>query len=260
MQNKRNSLLKALPFAFKQTIPVAMGYIFLGTAFGILMNETGYGFFWTLAASVLIYAGSMQFVLVSLLAAGAPLYTVALMTLFINGRHIFYGLGFIEKFRRMGKRFLYMVLSLTDETYSVLCALDCPAGVDEGDASFLIALLDHSYWVFGSVLGALLGKALPFDMTGIDFSMTALFVVIFVGQWKQYKSHIPALTGLMCALISLVLLGPDRFLLPALAAAVTILVAFRRVIERAGGQEGVGSAAEPDGNSGTPSESEVDGK
>ena len=257
MINKQNSLLRALPFAFKQTLPVAMGYIFLGTAFGILMNETGYGFFWTLAASLLIYAGSMQFVLVSLLAAGAPLYTVALMTLFINGRHIFYGLGFIEKFRRMGRKFLYMVLSLTDETYSVLCALDCPPRVDENHASFLIALMDHFYWVSGSVLGALIGRALPFDMTGIDFSMTALFVVIFVGQWKQYRSHIPALTGLVCALVSLVLLGPDRFLLPALAATVSLLFALRRRIERADGQESAGSAAEPDGNAAAPAESGV---
>ena len=228
MQNKRNSLLKALPFAFKQTIPVAMGYIFLGTAFGILMNETGYGFFWTLAASVFVFAGSMQFVLVSLLAAGAPLYTVALMTLFINGRHIFYGLGFIEKFRRMGKRFLYMVLSLTDETYSVLCALDCPAGVDEGDASFLIALLDHSYWVFGSVLGALLGKALPFDMTGIDFSMTALFVVIFVEQWEKAKSHIPALTGIIITAACRLLFNADNFLIPSMIGITVALFLEKR--------------------------------
>lgn len=224
---------KALPFALRQSLPVAFGYIFLGIAFGILLNEAGYGFFWALAMSLFIYAGSMQFVLVSLLAAGAPLYTVALMTLFVNGRHIFYGLGFIEKFRSMGRRFAYMVLSLTDETYSVLCSLECPAGVDEADASFLIALLDHSYWVLGCVIGSLLGRALPFDMTGIDFSMTALFVVIFINQWKQFKSKLPALTGLACALVSLLAFGPDRFLLPALAAAVTILIALRRTVERA---------------------------
>ena len=221
---------KALPAAFRQSLPVAFGYIFLGIAFGVVLHEAGYGPLWALACSVFIYAGSLQFVLVPLLAAGAPLYTVALMTLLVNGRHIFYGLAFIDRFRRMGRRFAYMVLSLTDETYSVLCDLKCPDGADERDVAFLVSLLDHSYWVLGSLIGALLGQALPWDLTGIDFSMTALFVVIFINQWKQFKSHLPALTGLACALVSLLLLGPDRFLLPALAAAVAILTAFRRLL------------------------------
>lgn len=219
-------------FALKQSLPVAFGYIFLGIAFGILMNENGYGVIWSLASSIFVYAGSMQFVMVSLLASGAPLYTVALMTLFINGRHIFYGLGFIDKFRSMGRRFIYMVLSLSDETYSVLCALNCPDGIDEKDASFFIALLDQIYWVVGSVIGTLLGQALPFDMTGIDFSMTALFVVIFIGQWKQYKSHIPAVIGALCAVGSILIFGTENFLLPALSVSVALLIALRRAIER----------------------------
>ena len=230
---------KTLLFALRQTLPVAFGYVFLGTAFGILMHQAGYGPLWSLAASLFIYAGSMQFVAVSLLSAGAPLYTVALMTLFVNGRHIFYGLGFIEKFRRMGRRFPYMVFSLTDETYSVLVDLRCPPGVPAEDASFRIALLDHCYWVSGSLLGGLLGQALPFDMTGIDFSMTALFVVIFVNQWKQFRNHIPALTGLGCALASLILLGPDRFLLPALAASAALLIALRGTVEKGLSESGV---------------------
>ena len=221
---------KTLLFAVRQTLPVAFGYIFLGIAFGILLSQAGYGPLWALLISVFVYAGSMQFVLVPLLAAGAPLYTVALMTLFVNGRHIFYGLGFIERFRRMGRRLFYMVLSLTDETYSVLCSLKCPEGVAEDEASFRIALLDHGYWVLGSLIGGLLGEALPFDMTGIDFSMTALFVVIFVDQWKQFRTHIPALVGLGCAAVSLAILGPERFLLPALGASVALLIALNRVI------------------------------
>lgn len=235
---------KALPFALRQSLPVAFGYIFLGIAFGILLHQAGYGALWALAMSVFIYAGSMQFVLVPLLAAGAPLYTIALMTLFINGRHIFYGLGFIDKFRRMGRRFAYMVLSLTDETYSVLCSLRCPEGVDEAAASFLIALLDHSYWVLGCVVGALLGQALPFDMTGVDFSMTALFVVIFLDQWKQFSTHLPALIGLGCALLSLLILGPDRFLLPALAASVALLMALRGIVAPGLGPEESGVPGE----------------
>ena len=222
---------RTLPFALRQTLPVAFGYIFLGIAFGVILHEAGYGPLWALGISVFVYAGSMQFVLVPLLTAGAPLYTVALMTLLVNGRHIFYGLGFLESFRRMGRRFAYMVLSLTDETYSLLCSLDCPADVDEDDARFAISLLDHLYWVAGSVVGALLGQALPFDLTGIDFAMTALFVVIFIDQWKQFASHLPACIGLACAGVSLLLLGPERFLLPALGAATALLIALRRVVE-----------------------------
>ena len=222
---------REITYALRRTVPVACGYIFLGMAFGILLSEAGYGPAWALASSLFVYAGSMQFVMVSLLAAGASLYTVAVTTFLVNARHIFYGLGFIEKYRGMGRRFPYMVFSLTDETYSVLCSMDPPNGLDWNDCAFYVSLFDQFYWVLGSVLGAALGQAIPVDLTGIDFSMTALFVVIFVDQWKQFPSHIPALTGLLCALASLLLFGPDNFLLIALIAAVAILAALRGKLE-----------------------------
>ena len=222
---------REITYALRRTVPVACGYIFLGMAFGILLSEAGSGPAWALASSLFVYAGSMQFVMVSLLAAGAPLYTVAVTTFLVNARHIFYGLGFIEKYRGMGRRFPYMVFSLTDETYSVLCSMDPPDGLDWNDCAFYVSLFDQFYWVLGSVLGAALGQAIPVDLTGIDFSMTALFVVIFVDQWKQFPSHIPALTGLLCALASLLLFGPDNFLLIALIAAVAILAALRGKLE-----------------------------
>ena len=222
---------REITYALRRTVPVACGYIFLGMAFGILLSEAGYGPAWALASSLFVYAGSMQFVMVSLLAAGAPLYTVAVTTFLVNARHIFYGLGFIEKYRGMGRRFPYMVFSLTDETYSVLCSMDPPDGLDWNDCAFYVSLFDQFYWVLGSVLGAALGQAIPVDLTGIDFSMTALLVVIFVDQWKQFPSHIPALTGLLCALASLLLFGPDNFLLIALIAAVAILAALRGKLE-----------------------------
>jgi 4-azaleucine resistance transporter AzlC len=218
-------------FALKTTIPVACGYLFLGMAFGILIQQAGYGPIWAFFSSLFVYAGSMQFIMVSLLAAGAPLATVAVTTFLVNARHIFYGLGFIDRFRRMGARFPYMALSLTDETYSVLCSLDVPPGLDGDNSFFFIALLDHTYWILGSVLGAVAGQLLPFDMTGVDFTMTALFVVIFVDQWKAFPTHIPAVTGLACAVASLLLFGPDNFLLIALIAAVGILVALRGKLE-----------------------------
>ena len=219
-------------FAFRQSLGVLFGYVFLGTAFGILLRQAGFGALWSLAFSGLVYAGSLQFVLAGFLAAPTALPTVALMSLFINARHLFYGLSFIERFRSMGKKRPYMIFSLTDETYSVLCGIDeVPAGVDKNGAMFLVALLDQLYWVAGSLLGTFAG-GLPLDFTGIDFSMTALFLVIFLEQWRGAKSHLPALLGLGCGAVFLLALGPDNFLLPALCTTVAVLLLARPVLNR----------------------------
>lgn len=219
-------------FAFRQSLGVLFGYVFLGTAFGILLRQAGFGALWSLAFSGLVYAGSLQFVLAGFLAAPTALPTVALMSLFINARHLFYGLSFIERFRPMGKKRPYMIFSLTDETYSVLCGMDeVPAGVDKNGAMFLVALLDQLYWVAGSLLGTFAG-GLPLDFTGIDFSMTALFLVIFLEQWRGAKSHLPALLGLGCGAVFLLALGPDNFLLPALCTTVAVLLLARPVLNR----------------------------
>ena len=171
-------------FAFRQSLGVLFGYVFLGTAFGILLRQAGFGALWSLAFSGLVYAGSLQFVLAGFLAAPTALPTVALMSLFINARHLFYGLSFIERFRSMGKKRPYMIFSLTDETYSVLCGMDeVPAGVDKNGAMFLVALLDQLYWVAGSLLGTFAG-GLPLDFTGIDFSMTGDFSGAVAGSEK----------------------------------------------------------------------------
>lgn len=219
-------------FAFRQSLGVLFGYVFLGTAFGILLRQAGFGALWSLAFSGLVYAGSLQFVLAGFLAAPTSLPTVALMSLFINARHLFYGLSFIERFRSMGKKRPYMIFSLTDETYSVLCGMDeVPAGVDKNGAMFLAALLDQLYWVAGSLLGTFAG-GLPLDFTGIDFSMTALFLVIFLEQWRGAKSHLPALLGLGSGAVFLLALGPDNFLLPALCTTVAVLLLARPVLNR----------------------------
>lgn len=219
-------------FAFRQSLGVLFGYVFLGTAFGILLRQAGFGALWSLAFSGLVYAGSLQFVLAGFLATPTALPTVALMSLFINARHLFYGLSFIERFRSMGKKRPYMIFSLTDETYSVLCGMDeVPAGVDKNGAMFLVALLDQLYWVAGSLLGTFAG-GLPLDFTGIDFSMTALFLVIFLEQWRGAKSHLPALLGLGCGAVFLLALGPDNFLLPALCTTVAVLLLARPVLNR----------------------------
>lgn len=225
----KKEILQEIRFAFTQTIPVLLGYIFLGIAFGLLLQDAGYSFWWAFFCSLFIYAGSMQFVLVTLLTGGVSLIYAAVMTLFINGRHIFYGLSFIEKFRKMGKAYPYMVFSLTDETYSVLCSLKVPHGMNEERVSFLIALFDHSYWITGSVLGAVIGELITFDTTGIDFSMTALFVVIVLNQWMESREHRPALIGAVIGMICLFLFGADKFLLPALTITALALMGDRKV-------------------------------
>ena len=217
-------------FAFYKTIPVLLGYLFLGLAFGLLLQEAGYSFWWALLSSGIVYAGSIQFVLVEFLNGGTGCLTVAVMTLLINSRHAFYGLSFVEKFRKM-KTYPYMIFSLTDETYSLLCSLKVPEGIDEKKAMFLIALFDQLYWVTGSVLGAALGQVLPFDMTGIDFAMTALFVTIFVDQWREAKSHLPAIVGLCSAAVCLLIFGGSNFILPSLIITVGILMALRGRLE-----------------------------
>lgn len=221
---------KYISYAFYKTIPVLLGYLFLGLAFGLLLQEAGYSFWWALLASTIIYAGSIQFVLVSFLGGGTSLPVVAVMTLLINSRHAFYGLSFVEKFRQM-KTYPYMVFSLTDETYSLLCSTTVPEGMDEKKAFFLISLFDQCYWITGSVLGGALGEILPFDMTGIDFAMTALFVTIFIDQWRSAKSHLPALIGLCSGVICLLIFGGSNFILPSLLITVTLLMALQNPIE-----------------------------
>lgn len=218
---------KTLSAAFPVTVPVLMGYLAIGMAFGFMLQAIGYNYIWAFFMSLTIYAGSGQYLGVQLLNTHAALGTVALMTLLINFRHLVYGLSMLEKFRGMGLRKFYMIFSLTDETYALLSSVQVPAGVEPHSFYFSIALLDHSYWILGSVIGAVAGALLPIDTTGIDFAMTALFVVIAVDQWKAYKKHLPALLGAIVTLVSLTLVGADNMLLPALAVLVAALLLLR---------------------------------
>ena len=222
---------KTLAAAFPRTLPVLMGYLAIGVAFGLMLQSAGWGVGWAALMSLTIYAGSGQYLGVSLLAAGAPLTQVAFLTLMVNFRHLVYGLSMLEKFRGMGLRKLYMIFSLTDETYALLSSARAPEGVDEHDFFFTVALLDQSYWVLGSVIGSLLGSALGFNTTGVDFVMTALFLVIAVGQWKAAGSHLPALLGGAATVASLLLVGAEDMLLPALAIIVIALTLLRPRLE-----------------------------
>ncbi|RKI68000.1 branched-chain amino acid ABC transporter permease [bacterium 1xD42-67] len=218
---------KTLTAAFPLTVPVLMGYLAIGIAFGLMLQSAGWGVGWAALMSLTIYAGSGQYLGVSLLAAGAPLAQAAFLTLMVNFRHLVYGLSMLEKFRGMGWRKLYMIFSLTDETYALLSSAKAPEGVDEHRFFFTVALLDQSYWVLGSVIGSLLGSALGFDTTGVDFAMTALFLVIAVGQWRAAGSHVPALLGGAATLASLLIVGAEDMLLPALGIIVAVLALLR---------------------------------
>ncbi len=211
-------------YALRRTTPVFCGYLFLGMAFGVMLENAGYGILWALFASITIFSGSMQYALVGLLTGGTGIITAAIMTIAINGRYLFYGLSFIEKFLSMGKMCPYMIFSLTDETYSLLCEEKPQDNMNEKRVFFLIASLDHVYWIFGSVLGAFLGSALPFDAKGIDFAMTALFLVIFTDQWLATKDHKPAIIGIVCSLVTLFILGPDKFIIPAMLFGIALLI------------------------------------
>ena len=230
---------KALAAAFPVTLPVLMGYLAIGIAFGLMLQEIGYNFIWAFFMSLSIYAGSGQYLGVTLLATAASLGTVALMTLLINFRHLVYGLSMLEKFRGMGWRKLYMIFSLTDETYALLSSAQAPVGVNPKSFYFAIAVLDQSYWILGSVIGAVAGAVIPFSTEGVDFAMTALFVVIAVEQWKTYRKHLPALLGCAVTVVFLIILGSvfgqDQMLLISLGVIVLILLILRdRLDEKEG--------------------------
>ena len=176
------------------------GYVVLGTGFGILLRNAGYGVLWAAAMSLLIYAGSMQYVGVSLLTGGASVLTTLLTTFMVNARHLFYSISMVDTYKDAGKYKPYMIFALTDETYSLLCDGKVPEGADPNTYRFLVSLFNHSYWVTGCVIGSLLGSVLPFSTAGIEFSMTALFIASFTEQWLTTRDHIPALTGLLSTL------------------------------------------------------------
>lgn len=221
---------RALKAAFPHTIPVLMGYLFLGMAFGILLSSNGYHFGWAIVMSIFIYAGSMQFVAVGLLTSGFSVITTILITLMVNARHLFYGLSMLTKFNDMGSKKPYMIFSLTDETFSLLCSVNAPKDIDKNWFYFFISLLNHSYWILGSVIGGIIGSLFTFNTKGIDFVMTALFVVIFINQWQSNHNHTPALIGIFATIICLLIFGPQSFIIPSMISISLVLTSLHRPI------------------------------
>ena len=211
--------------AFLDTIPVMTGYLFLGFGFGILAQQNGLSLWWAMAMSVFIYAGSMQFVAVTMLSGGTGLLSAALTTLAVNARHLFYGISMIDRYKGTGKKKPYLIFSLTDETYSLVSQKE--PGQDGGEYYFLVSALDQLYWVLGTLLGAAAGQWIPLNYEGIDFVLTALFVTIFVEQWLSTKNHLPACIGLGASILCRLLFGSSAFLIPSMGLIALLLLLTR---------------------------------
>ena len=214
-----------------RTLPIMTGYVVLGIGFGVLLQKAGYSWPWAFFMSLTILSGTMQYVGVDLLSSGASLITTALVALAVNARYIFYGVSSIDRYKGAGWMKPYLIFTLTDENFALICSTEAPEGVDPHFYAFVVSAFDQSYWIIGSVIGVLLGEALPFDTTGIEFVMTALFATVVVDQWKEVKNHIPVLCGAGLSILFLALLGPDRFLIPALIGIALALSLGRRWID-----------------------------
>ena len=224
---------KTFLYSFKATLPVLAGYLLLGAGFGMMLENIGYGPLWAFLMALVVYAGSGQYVAVDLIAGGATLISSALITLAVNIRHLFYGLSLLKPFRASGGERYYMMFALTDETFSLQCVPELPENIDERGYRFFISILDHIYWISGCVLGNIVGALLPFSTEGVDFTMTALFIVIFLEQWEKSSQHLPAITGIIVSVAALLLSGPDSFLLPAMIGIAICLFLERPLLRKA---------------------------
>lgn len=217
--------------AFIKTIPIMCSYFFIGTAYGMMMENAGFEWYYSLLASAAVYTGAFQFLLITFLSSGASVITIAIAALLMNSRHTFYSISFIDEFQKMGKRKLFMIRTMTDETYALNCSIpkDDP---NREELLYRMALYSRIYWLSASAAGGIIGQLIPYDLTGIDFCMTALFVILFINQWEETKDHRPALLGLATALVCLLVFGSGSFMLPALLITSAFLILIIKLDER----------------------------
>lgn len=219
---------KAFKAALPYTIPICIGFLFLGMSYGFLMRSKGFSFIYPMLMSFFIFAGSMEFVTANLLlSAFDPIYAFFL-TLMVNARHLFYGISMLEKYKNVGWKKFYLIFGMCDESFTVNCTVTPPSDVDKGWFMFFVTMLNQIYWVSGATLGALLGYIIHFDTKGIEFVMTALFVVMFINQWEEKNTHKSALIGLGCSIICLLIFGSERFILPAMVLIILCFTLNRR--------------------------------
>jgi 4-azaleucine resistance transporter AzlC len=223
---------KALKAAIPYTIPIFAGFAFLGAAYGIYMNASGFSAAYPIFMSATIFAGSMEFVAVSLLIGPFDPIRAFVLTLMVNARHLFYGISMLDKFKGTGLKKIYLIYGLCDESFSINCTADIPENVDKGWFMFFVTLLNHAYWVFGATIGGVLGALVQFNTDGLEFVMTALFIVIFLEQWMKEKTHHSGLLGLGVSLISLIIFGAEGFIIPAMLIILACLAFLKKPLER----------------------------
>lgn len=219
---------RTLRAAFPATIPVLTGYACLGLAYGLLMAVNGYGPLWSVLMSAIGFGGSMQYAAVSILVTAFEPLQAFLLALMVNARHIFYGLSMLERYKGLGWARFPLIYTLSDETFSLVSTVDPPEGVERRDFFLCVSLLDYSYWVIATALGGLLGSVLTFNAAGLDFALTALFVVLFLEQWKKPENRPFGLIGLACAGVSLAVFGAEDLVIPAMALILAVLLGGRK--------------------------------
>lgn len=232
MIKAQSPIRRAFLAAFPHTIPIFAGFWFLGMTYGIYMNASGFSFWYPMLMGLTIFAGSMEFVAVNLLLGAFNPLQALTMTLMINARHLFYGISMLDRYKNTGWKKFYLIFGMCDESFSINYTADIPEDVDRGWFMFFVTFLNHCYWVFGAALGGVFGSLLTFNTKGLDFVMTAMFVVIFLEQWLKEKSHISAYLGLGLSLLCLLVFGADRFIIPSMLAILGILTLLRSPIER----------------------------
>ncbi|WJH36048.1 azaleucine resistance protein AzlC [Paenibacillus sp. CC-CFT747] len=230
--SKRNQIWIAFRTAFPHTIPIFAGFTFLGIAYGVYMNSLGFHAIYPILMSLTIFAGSMEFVAANLLLFSFNPVNAFFLTLMVNARHLFYGISMLDKYKGLGKKKLYMIFGLCDESFSINCTAQVPENVDKGWFMFFVTLLNHFYWFLGSAIGGLFGSLVRFNTEGLDFVMTALFVVIFIEQWRREKKHYSALVGIGLSTASLIVFGGNHFVIPAMFAILGAFTLLRKPIEK----------------------------
>lgn len=229
---KRKQLWIAFRAAFPYTIPILTGFLFLGIAYGIYMNSLGFSAIYPMLMSLTIFAGSMEFVAANLLLGAFNPFNALFLTLMVNARHLFYGLSMLDKYKGIGLKKYYMIFGLCDESFSINCTLDVPKNVDKGWFMFFVTVLNQCYWFLGATLGGVFGSLVKFNTNGLQFVMTALFVVIFIEQWMKEKNHHSALAGLGLSAVCLLIFGGNHFILPAMLAILGLVTMIRKPLEK----------------------------
>lgn len=228
----QNVKLKALRAAFPMTIPIMTGFLFLGMTYGIYMNVSGFSFVYPMLMSMIIFAGSVEFITVNLLLGAFNPLQAFMIALMVNARHLFYGLSMLDRFRGLGRKRWYLIYGMCDETFSINYTAHIPEGVDKGWFMVFVTLLNQIYWVTGATLGGLCGSLITFNTKGLGFVMTAMFTVIFVEQWLNDRDHTGAYVGVAVSVVCLILFGADDFIIPAMLAILGVLTLLRPRIEK----------------------------